>query len=356
MSSLVQTPSSSGWPQAVRGTFQFGSLTFAAVVSAGIARSADGARSGAPPRPPPPPARPPPCLPGACAAGAPGAAGAPAGACAASVAIPTAVMTAARADAVVTNRFIRFLCLRMGPYVGEGYNRTPLWLRQAPGCHAALLLDVAGLDRIGEAASEPPGPVVEHRLVDDEAVGAVGKVHAAAGGAHFALEADVRGEPREQQPVRRQHAPHLLDHAAELCGVIREVQDCAADHRIEHAIVEWKVFQVSDLEVSGRQRRREHRRQLADACDRRLVPIDAVTVESTAQEVHEIAPVAAACVEHTPPRIEAPSEDLIEQVDVDLAEPRAQLRARRRGGIRLLHTITTKDTETIRRQRSQRSL
>src|SRR5688572_23209594 len=120
MSSLVQTPSSSGWPQAVRGTFQFGSLTFAAVVSAGMARSADGARSGAPPRPPPPPARPPPCLPGACAAGAPGAAGAPAGACAASVAMLTAVITAASADAVLTNRFIRFLRPRMG---------APLWAK-----------------------------------------------------------------------------------------------------------------------------------------------------------------------------------------------------------------------------------
>src|SRR5687768_6023071 len=71
MSSLVQVPSRSGWPHDVRGAAHLGSLTFAAVVSAGIARSADGVRSGAPPRPPPPPAPPPPRPPcGACAAGA----------------------------------------------------------------------------------------------------------------------------------------------------------------------------------------------------------------------------------------------------------------------------------------------
>ena len=58
MSSLVQVPSRSGWPQAVRGAFQFGSLALAAVVSAGIARSAEGALVGA--AKPPPPSRPPP--------------------------------------------------------------------------------------------------------------------------------------------------------------------------------------------------------------------------------------------------------------------------------------------------------
>jgi hypothetical protein len=51
MSSLVQVPSRSGWPHEVRGAFQFGSLTLAAVVSAGIARNADGFLEGPAPRP-----------------------------------------------------------------------------------------------------------------------------------------------------------------------------------------------------------------------------------------------------------------------------------------------------------------
>ena len=60
MSSLVQMPSRSGWPHDRRGAFQFGSFTLAAVVSAGIARNAEGALVGAdeaaaPPRPPAPP-------------------------------------------------------------------------------------------------------------------------------------------------------------------------------------------------------------------------------------------------------------------------------------------------------------
>src|SRR5215510_13730032 len=75
MSSLVQTPSRSGCPHAVRGAFQLGSLAFAAVISAGIARNADGFIVGPKPRPPPsplPPARPP----AGAAAAAAGAAGA----------------------------------------------------------------------------------------------------------------------------------------------------------------------------------------------------------------------------------------------------------------------------------------
>ena len=51
MSSLVQMPVRSGSPHAVRGAFQFGSFTLAAVVSAGTARSFDGAMVGPKPRP-----------------------------------------------------------------------------------------------------------------------------------------------------------------------------------------------------------------------------------------------------------------------------------------------------------------
>ncbi len=46
MSSLVQMPVRSGWPHDVRGAFQFGSFTFAAVVSAGTDRSFEGVRVG----------------------------------------------------------------------------------------------------------------------------------------------------------------------------------------------------------------------------------------------------------------------------------------------------------------------
>src|SRR6185436_21191727 len=51
MSSLVQMPVRSGWPQAVFGAFQFGSFAFAAVVSAGIDRSFEGVTVGPKPRP-----------------------------------------------------------------------------------------------------------------------------------------------------------------------------------------------------------------------------------------------------------------------------------------------------------------
>ena len=61
MSSLVQMPSRSGCPQAVRGAFQFGSLALAAVVSAGwpaAPRAPWSARAAKPPPSRPPPPRP----------------------------------------------------------------------------------------------------------------------------------------------------------------------------------------------------------------------------------------------------------------------------------------------------------
>src|SRR5262245_41953134 len=104
MSSVLNVPCRSGWPHGVRGACQFGSLAFAAVVSAGTERIADGVRPRPPPRPPPPPPpprapRPPPPCP--CTAGP--AAGAGLFCAARGIIVAT---RAALATHVVMNRFI----------------------------------------------------------------------------------------------------------------------------------------------------------------------------------------------------------------------------------------------------------
>ena len=45
-------------------------------------------------------------------------------------------------------------------------------------------------------------------------------------------------------------------------------------------------------------------------------------IEASAQEVRQVAPGAAARIEHPPPMVESAAKQLIEQIDVDLAELR----------------------------------
>ena len=58
--------------------------------------------------------------------------------------------------------------------------------------------------------------------------------------------------------------------------------------------------------------------------NRRGIDIHRPHVEVAAQEILKIASRAAARVEHAPPRVEAGTEQLIEQINVDLAEFHSQ--------------------------------
>ena len=54
------------------------------------------------------------------------------------------------------------------------------------------------------------------------------------------------------------------------------------------------------------------------------------------QQIDQISSVAAAGIEHARPRVEASAQQLIEEIDVDVAELRPQLAA---DGLRCRHTV-----------------
>ena len=139
-----------------------------------------------------------------------------------------------------------------------------------------------------------------------------------------------RGLTQRIQAAGREHAPHLLHHPAEVIAILREMQHGAAHHGLHAPRVLRQMVETANREVVRRQRRRMERRQLPDARDGRCLSIDAVAFETVPQEVHEVAAVAAPCVEHPAAPIKASARDLVEQVDVDLAEHLPQLRARHR--------------------------
>ena len=107
--------------------------------------------------------------------------------------------------------------------------------------------------------------------------------------------------------------------------VAREMHDGAADDYVERRVGKRHAFDWLRSEIAGRQRGSEPRCELSNRADRRVVCIGAGHVEASAHEVHEVASAAAARVEDRHPVANASPMDLIEQVDVDIAELAAKV-------------------------------
>ena len=115
--------------------------------------------------------------------------------------------------------------------------------------------------------------------------------------------------------------------------IAREVQHRAGNHRVHAAILVGKAIDGGLNEVLRRQLRREPGRRLPDHLNGAGVLVYAVAGEAVPKQIDQIPAVAAPGIEHAATRIEAAAHDLIEEVDVDVAELRAQLatdRPRRR--------------------------
>ena len=123
----------------------------------------------------------------------------------------------------------------------------------------------------------------------------------------------------KNSPPVRQYAPHLVHHLPEVTLVVREVQHRTADDGIHAGVVPGKVVDLAALEVILREVRRLLGGQGSHPLDGSGIAIDGTTVSAPLQEVHEVAAISAPCVEQTPASIEASSENLVEKIDVDLA-------------------------------------
>ena len=121
--------------------------------------------------------------------------------------------------------------------------------------------------------------------------------------------------------------------------VVGEVQNGTADHGVHAPVGMRKLRDIGDGEVGGREGGSEARGELANDVDRGRLAIDTVTLEAMLQQVDEIAPVAAAGIEDARPRIKPAAQDLIEEIDVDVAELLPQFLA----GRQLIQLLVVED-------------
>ena len=78
------------------------------------------------------------------------------------------------------------------------------------------------------------------------------------------------------------------------------------------------------MKLVERQCRTERGRQVTHGPNRRRIGVHPPHIEAVSQEIRKIAPTATAGVEHTAATVESAAKELIEKIDVDLAEFHAQ--------------------------------
>jgi hypothetical protein len=136
--------------------------------------------------------------------------------------------------------------------------------------------------------------------------------------------ADRGRQSGEEDPARRQHAPHLVHHRQPVGVVAREVQHRARDHDVQRRVRVRQRVDRLDAEPVRRDVGRDRRRQRARVRDRLGALVDAPHLEGAAQEGDEVAAPAAPGVEHAHPLHDPAAQQLVEQVDVEVPELRAQ--------------------------------
>ena len=98
------------------------------------------------------------------------------------------------------------------------------------------------------------------------------------------------------------------------------MQNGAADHGIGKGVGKASRLDRLDAEIRGGQTGRQPLGQDSHAADRFRIRIEGADLEAFPEKVDEIAAPAAARIENAHPRVDAASEQLIEQIDVDRSE------------------------------------
>ena len=118
---------------------------------------------------------------------------------------------------------------------------------------------------------------------------------------------------------------HISSTIRPKCAVVRgKVQHGAADHRVQRGVRERQRIHLRHRKFSGGSRGASCAAIRRTRSTARRVAVHRVDVEAGAQQPDQVAPAAAPGVQHRPHAVEAPAQQLVEQVDVDVAERLAQ--------------------------------
>jgi len=132
--------------------------------------------------------------------------------------------------------------------------------------------------------------------------------------------ADGGGEAAEEEAAGFEDAPETADHGVEVCVVAGEVEDRVAEDDVECGVGEGEGFDGFDAEVLGGEIGSERGGERAGLRNGFGVLVCGVDVVAFAEEVDEVAASTASGVEDAHAGRDVAAEELVEEIDVDVAE------------------------------------
>jgi hypothetical protein len=182
-----------------------------------------------------------------------------------------------------------------------------------------LVLDYGGFDGVYELTAELCGEIHEEGFVDTEALDAVGGEVAVAGEV-LVGHAYGGGEAAEEKAAGLQDTPEIVQHGVEVRVVAGEVEDGAADDEVEGAVGVGDGLDGFDAKVFRGEMGGEGGGERAGLRDGFGTLIGAEDLVAFAEEIDEIAAGAASGVEDSHAGHDVAAQELVEEVDVDLAD------------------------------------
>jgi hypothetical protein len=192
-------------------------------------------------------------------------------------------------------------------------------LAQDPGGHAAVVLDDGGLKGVYQDSVHMLGQPHQLCLVDEEPLLSVFDA-VDVGSEGLEVHADAGAQPAEEQAAGTEDSPELRYHGEEVGFVACKVEDGAADDYVGEVVGEVQLFDWAYAEVACWQCRGKLGGQRPYVGDGLGARVDSVDLGSFAEKMDEVSAVAAAGVEDAHAGCDVAAQDLVEDVDVDLAE------------------------------------
>jgi len=137
------------------------------------------------------------------------------------------------------------------------------------------------------------------------------------------FHSDRRSEAAEKEAVRLQYPPSPAQHGVEAIVIAREVKYCTAENYVGEMVRKGHSFQGFHAEIVHGEGRRQGRGENARGRDGLRLCVHAKDFISRGEKVMKISTETAARIEDFHARRNAAAQELIEQVDIDLAELRA---------------------------------
>jgi hypothetical protein len=102
--------------------------------------------------------------------------------------------------------------------------------------------------------------------------------------------------------------------------VTRKMKHCIADHHIRKSIRERHLFDEADVEILPGQPGHEGRGELADMVDTGGIRVHGEDFATLAKQMHQVASIPASGVDHAHSGCDVATQNLIEHINIDLAE------------------------------------